>query len=410
MKEPDVPGADHVPDHVLDELQTAFSDPTPNYDFDDPALDRLLGIDDDADVDDDTGDADPDDDTGDVDFDDDDDDPDDDDPDEADLAVEADDEPAAAPERRTIVIADDELPDLVYLDEEKERGFHERRDAAAEDSTRSTIVIDDLDDYGVIEAAPTRTAGGIDPRMRARRNAVSREQGRRRVLLLSIAGGVVLAIVLVIAVFASSLFDIRTVYIQGAVYTDQDALDKVVGGLRGHAVLLADTRKAEQDLEAIPWVEQATVRTDFPHSVYIDIRERRPIVTFQGHDSQFRVIDVQGRVLDVIAGQPTAYLLVTGQNPDTPRGDFAPAPYAAAAQMVVGLPVEIRSITTSVGVDSATGGLTILLNETVSVRLGDLRNLDEKLARLLGQIRKGLKKVCELDVSTEEVGAVPCSA
>ena len=402
MKEPDLPGTDHVPDHVLDELQTAFSDPTPNYDFDDPALDRMLGIDDADEADDDTGD-----DTGDVDFDDD---ADDDDADDDDGAVEADEVPSAAPERRTIVIADDELPDLVYLDEEKERGFHERRDAAAEDSTRSTIVIDDLDDYGVIEPAPTRTAGGIDPRMRARRNAVSREQGRRRVLLLGIAGGVVLAIILVVAVFASSVFDVRTVYVQGAVYTDQELLDKVVNDLKGHAVLLADTHKAEQDLEAIPWVEQATVRTDFPHSVYIDIRERRPIVTFQGHDGQFRVIDIQGRVLDVIAGQPTAYLLVTGQNPDTPRGDFAPAPYAAAAQMVVGLPAEIRSITTSVGVDTATGGLTMLLNETVNVRLGDLRNLDEKLARLLGQIRQGLKKVCELDVSTEEVGAVPCTS
>ncbi|CAB4364301.1 MAG: FtsQ-type POTRA domain-containing protein [Actinobacteria bacterium] len=401
MKEPDLPGTDHVPDHVLDELQTAFSDPTPNYDFDDPALDRMLGIDDADEADDDTGD-----DTGDVDFDDD---ADDDDADDVE-AVEADEVPSAAPERRTIVIADDELPDLVYLDEEKERGFHERRDAAAEDSTRSTIVIDDLDDYGVIEPAPTRTAGGIDPRMRARRNAVSREQGRRRVLLLGIAGGVVLAIILVVAVFASSVFDVRTVYVQGAVYTDQELLDKVVNDLKGHAVLLADTHKAEQDLEAIPWVEQATVRTDFPHSVYIDIRERRPIVTFQGHDGQFRVIDIQGRVLDVIAGQPTAYLLVTGQNPDTPRGDFAPAPYAAAAQMVVGLPAEIRSITTSVGVDTATGGLTMLLNETVNVRLGDLRNLDEKLARLLGQIRQGLKKVCELDVSTEEVGAVPCTS
>ncbi|MEI7546781.1 MAG: FtsQ-type POTRA domain-containing protein [Actinomycetota bacterium] len=371
-------------DSVLDELQSAFSDPTPTYDFDDPSIDRMLGL-----AGDDT------DDTADL---------------TGDISVEDTGEipDTAPPPRRTIVIAESELPDLVYLDEQKEREFYERRDAAAGSSERSTIVIEDLDEFGEIEQLPDRTSGGIDPRIRARRTAVRKAEGRRRLIILGIAAGVVVAIILVIAVLASTLFDVRTVNVQGAVYTDQEVLDEVVAGLKGHAILLVDTHAAEVKLQAVPWVEQATVKTDFPHSVYIDIRERRPIATFQGHDNQFRVIDVQGRVLDVIPGQPVDYMLITGRNPDIARGEFAPAPYASAAQLVVALPTEIRSITTSVGVDTATGGLTMLLSGSVKVRLGDLRNLDEKLARLLGQVRQGLSGRCELDVSTDEVGAVPC--
>lgn len=396
VKEPELPRNEHVPEHVLDELQNAFSDPTPSYDFDDPSIDRMLGLGDPDDLDD-TGpmpggrpDAHP----------------------EAHLDTHLDTQEvpvveAPAP-RRTIVIADSELPDLVYLDEKKEKEFYERRDAAAVDSGRSTIVIEDLDDFGVFEAAPSRTSGGIDPRIKARRNAVRKAEGRRRLIILGVASGVVIIVILVIAVFASTLFDVRNVYVQGAVYTDQDVLDEVIAGMKGDAVLLVDTQAAETKLETIPWVEAATVKTDFPHSVYIDIRERRPVTAFQGVDGQFRVIDVQGRVLDVIAGQPVDYMQITGTNPDIPRGEFAPAAYAAAAQMVVALPTEIATITTSVGVDTATGSLTMVLNGTINVRLGDLRSLDEKLARLLGQVREGIAGTCELDVSTDEVGTVPC--
>jgi hypothetical protein len=44
----------------------------------------------------------------------------------------------------------------------------------------------------------------------------------------------------------------------------------------------------------------------------------------------------------------------------------------------------------------------------VLVRLGDSQNLDEKLARLLKQVRSGLDGVCQLDVSTSDAGVVPC--
>lgn len=427
MSDRDTPGPDHVPDHVLDELYNAFTEESPpQYNFDDPSIDRLLGITDEHDAPHGAGPA-----AGDEDGDLHEDEADElTDDDELELALVEPDDPddvppldvpivpvvppaPAPPMRRVIVIEEDDRPDSVYLDEDKEKAFHERRDAADDSGERSTIVIADLDDGGAAEAPVARSRGGsIDPRIRARRISVRRAEGRRRLIWVGIGIAVVLIAIGAIAVFASSVFDVREVDVQGAVYTDQDVLDSVIADLRGEPVLLVDTKAAEQRLEEVPWVESARVSTDFPHRVLIDIRERRPIATFQGGDGQYRIIDAQGRVLDVIAGQPADYLLITGDHPDTERGQFAGAPYAAVAELVVSLPPEIADLTSTVGVDPATGTLTMVLESDaeggVSVRLGDSQNLDEKLARLLKQVRSGLDGVCQLDVSTSDAGVVPC--
>jgi hypothetical protein len=408
---------EHVPDAVLDELMAAFSKedtpPEKGYDFDDPSIDRLLGlgpIADDADGLDDELDSDADDDLDDPDL----------EGDDIEVAAEPEPEPPAAPQpdppapapvdeapRKTIVIDHEELPDAVYLDDDGDTG------------ERATVVIGDLDDGPATQPAPNAGSaggGGMDPRIRARRIANRRAEGRRRLVVVAVASAVVLLVVAAIAIVASPIFDVRDVEVQGAVYTDPDVLEGVIDSISGEPVLLVDTDAAEATLEAVPWVERARVTTDFPHTVRIDIRERKPVAAFQGADGKFRVIDVEGRVLDVIDGIPIAYPLITGDNPDTERGQFAGAPYASAGQLVLALPPDIRAITNSIGVDVTTGALTLMLESPddgddaeIEVRLGDDTQLDDKLARLLYQMRNGdgLAGVCSLDVSTSEMGSVP---
>ena len=406
MSRPLPPGADDPPEHVLEELMEAFSEASaPQYNFDDPSIDRILGITDEHDAPVHLGlvqapaDA--------AEFE---------EPlqhdEEVHVVSRLSPEESAAP-RRTIVIAEDNRPDSVYLDEDKEKAFHERRDAVDESGERSTIVIADLDGATSTEPPLARSrGGGIDPRIRARRISVRRAEGRRRLSWAGLGVGVVLVVIAAIAVFASPIFDVRDVSVQGAVYTDPEVLQSVIDSVQGKPVLLVDTTKAQEQLEAVPWVESARVATDFPHRVVIDIRERVPIAAFQGGDGQYRIIDVQGRVLDVIAGQPTGYPVISGDHPDTARGQFAGAPYASVAELVSSLPPEIRDITMSVGVDAGTGTLTMVLAndqpDGVGIRLGDAQAIDEKLARLLKQVRTGLDGICQIDVSTSDAGVVPC--
>jgi cell division protein FtsQ len=317
---------------------------------------------------------------------------------------------APNPQRKLIVIGDDDRPDALYLDEQSGSRLRDVHSVDGETSEgRSTIIIQDLDETGSIEALPARSSGSMDPRVRARRIAVRRAKGRKRLIWVAIAAAIVLVLVGAVAVLASSLFDVRTIDVQGAVYTDPAELSAIVDGLRGEAILLVDTRQVERRLESIPWVESARVSTQFPHRVFIDIRERKPIATFAGSDGKYRVIDRDGRVLDVVDGTPIDYMLVTGANPDVDQGQFAGRPFASAAQLAIALPSEIRALTDSIGVDATAGDLTMQLHGGIEVQLGPSADLSSKLVRLLSEVRGGLDGICALDVSTSEISRTACT-
>jgi cell division protein FtsQ len=310
---------------------------------------------------------------------------------------------------RVIVIADDDQHiDPIYLDEDAEHRMREIHTPVPGPGGRSTIVIDEFDQHGDAIQALASSSSAIDPRLRARRVAVRRAVGRRRLLWTAIVAAIVLVAVAVVAVLASPIFDVRTIQTQGNVYTDPALVQSVEKQLRGTPILLVDTKKYERELEASPWIEAARVTTSFPHHVLIDIRERVPEATFAGSDGQFRVIDRDGRVLAVLGGRPIAYMLLTGTAPDSEPGQFAGDAYAAAAQLVIALPPEIRSITTSVGVDTTTNELSLALDapnaKGVEVRLGTVAGIEDKLARLLKFVQDGLKPDQQLDVATSEVG------
>jgi cell division septal protein FtsQ len=375
---------DDVPDVVLEELLAAFSDEQAEaFDLDDPSIDRLLGIADEIDGADDQSAR-----------------------SEVDDSSTSTSTVALNPQRKVIVIGDDDdRPDALYLDEESGSRLREVHSVGDEESGgRSTIVIKDLDESGSIEALPARSSGSMDPRVRARRIAVRRAKGRKRLIWVAIGAAILLVLVGIVAVLASSLFDVRTVDVQGALYTNPQQLSAIVDGLKGDAILLVDGRDVERQLESIAWVQSARVSTQFPHRVFIDIRERKPIATFAGSDGNYRVIDRDGRVLDIVEGGiPIDYMLVTGANPDVEQGHFAGRPFASAAQLTIALPAEIRALTESIGIDATAGNLTIETHDGIHVQLGAANDLSNKLARLLSEVRGGLEGVSALDVSTSEI-------
>ncbi len=305
---------------------------------------------------------------------------------------------AVAPRQTIAIGGDDDLPDIKYLDEITESGV-------AGHATATIVIGDDLDSSGAFDTVqpPSRS---MDPRVRERRIAAKRERGRRRLLWVASIAGVIVAVVAVLAVLASSLFGVEIVEVQGAPYTEarnREGLQAVIDDLKGEPVLLVDTAAAERKLEELPWVERAFVTTDFPNRVLIDIRERQPLATFQGSDERWRVIDRDGRVLDVLDGQPRDYMPIEGLVPDSEPGQLAGTPFALAAQLVAALPTEIRAVTDAVTVDAASGDFGLLLRGPITVRLGGFDRMDTKLARLLQQVREGLDGITGLDLATDEI-------
>lgn len=318
--------------------------------------------------------------------------------DELSRAFDGGDSTSGGPQRTTIPIGgDDDLPDAVYLDEELDRDD-------------GTVFIDD-DGSSDALLPKDATSRGIEPRLRQRRIGVRRAENRKRLRWILIAVGVLVVLLGGLAVLGSSLFAVDEVSVTGNVYTDPDVLDGVVEDIRGSAVLLVDTGDAEEELEAIPWVEDARVRTHFPDRVTIEIRERTPVAAMPGADGRSRVIDKEGRILDSLEGEPVALVWISGPGTlDMNPGEFAPIGYASAASLVTKLTPSIRSRLDSMLVTADGADLVMMLtsgNGLIEVRFGSAVGDEAQIQKLVRLERKlediGDDPVQIIDVSTAEV-------
>jgi cell division protein FtsQ len=306
--------------------------------------------------------------------------------------------PAGIPDGpRVIAIDDADLPDAVYVQ-------------GSLDSARNhgVIIIEDDGSGDVLRPESERDLRrGIEPRMRERRLAVKRARGRKRLMWVGVACGVVLVLVAALAIVGSGWFAVEEdqVTVTGNVYTDPAALQAVIDDLVGTPVLRVDTEAAEDQLRSIAWVEDARVHVAFPHSATIEIREREALTTYQGPDGRFRVLDRQGRVLDVLDMYPLAYVLISGPDSvDLDIGEFAPQGYAAASELAKSLTVSVRGRVDHLSVIADGSDLTLVMNNGMQVRFGEARELITKLVRLETVLAEMRREAIEAGEDPENLG------
>lgn len=252
-------------------------------------------------------------------------------------------------------------------------------------------------------AAPAKVSG--QARFRERRIAARRAEGRRRLRVVVIVGSVVAVIVVVLLLLASPLLSIRTVDVEGVVYADPERVGEVVASLRGDAILTADLHGAERALEEIAWVREARVSMHLPRRVAIQIDERQPIAFYRAVDGFNRVVDIDGRVLDVIEGDPVDFPPIQGTGPNLSAGEFVSQPFLGAAQLINALPRDLRGRLVSMAV-TPDGEVSFLLTEEVTVLFGRPDRFQDKLVALVNEIkRQGSRSYSVIDVSTGEASA-----
>jgi cell division protein FtsQ len=224
-------------------------------------------------------------------------------------------------------------------------------------------------------------------RFRLRRIAVRRAEGRRRLRVISWIVGPLLVAALVLGILASPIFGVRTISIEGAKYTSQVTLGNAKKLVKGKSIFSVDLGAVETLLRNDPWVRDAQAKRRFPSTVFIDIAERKPVAWYVGSDNQARVIDVDGRVITVLNGQPTAYTQISGVGPDLPAGAQVDDVFAAAAQVVTSLPPEVAPLMLNMGVTGGTDLLMTLRTGTV-VTFGRPTDLRAKLVSLVLVLRR----------------------
>ena len=235
----------------------------------------------------------------------------------------------------------------------------------ADDAGTLVVIDDDLDRVVIVD--DDRPDSTFEERQRRSR----RRERLQKVKWLKLAGAVAASVVVVIALLASPIFAIRSVTVEGNVYTSKEVLAAVTKTLKGASVFTVDTQRARELLLEDSWVSDVRITTRFPGKALVEIAERVPIIWYVGDDQKARIVDARGRIIAVLDGWPTKYLRVTGVGPSLEAGATADDVYRAAAQLVLALPDELRPLVKSLEV-SPGGELAMTLRVALSFVL-DLR-------------------------------------
>ncbi len=253
--------------------------------------------------------------------------------------------------------------------------------------------------------ATTTRPPSIDPRLRDRRVAVLRAQGRRRLRVVIALLATALLLAGAWLLLYSPVLDVDRVTIEGA-RGDRITEVAVTSGIElGDPVLFADLGGAARAIERLPWVDDAQVERSLPASIAITVSRRTalgwvavpaPIGTTAG----FATVDGTGRVLEIVDEAPEGLPELTGVA-TVPAPGLVVEP-AAPAEALNGMPAELLALAASVRVDA--GGATLVLADGVEVRIGELTDLETKGRVALAVLESLTAPIAYLDV---QVPAVP---
>jgi cell division protein FtsQ len=317
-------------------------------------------------------------------------------------------QPEVAANTERVVIVDDDL--RIVTDDDFPADTMSQSVHRAPTSTRIAIIDEDLDVSTLVDTSDEASADGSatswSELSAGRRFANSLKQlvafrgVSKRKKILIVGSSFVAMSILAMIVLASPIVAVRQIDVEGVKYANSALIETVSKTLRGKSVLTVDTAAAQKLLETDPWIESARIKTYLPSRAVIEVNERVPAAWFLGVDNQARVIDQDGRVLAVLNGRPTDYMLIDGIGPNLVAGAMASNSYTAAAQLAVSLPEEIRPVVKSMGVDGPEQVTMTLLTGAV-VRFGEPVDLRNKLVNVVVILRRqDINQIAGIDVSS----------
>jgi cell division septal protein FtsQ len=211
--------------------------------------------------------------------------------------------------------------------------------------------------------------------------------GRRTVLLASFGLAIAVLAYGVVRQLHDPKFDAVIAGVSGAVHESQSDVVAAADLSPTQSAWLIDRQAVQRRIEALPWVDQASITVAWPNRVGIEVTERVPVAAVQvgasgAPDFTYAIIDDSQRVLAItldpsdLAGLPKVVVsseetaLTAGQ--DLSNSDVTQALVALRELRGLGLMVSSISIAPSTGI-SATA------NRNVHVLFGDDADMARKV-------------------------------
>ena len=272
-------------------------------------------------------------------------------------------------------------------------------------SDRDTVVDDEIevldDDLEVIEAevapdigeeeaateigeeapAPAETRPGparrppVDPRIRARRIAVAREQGRRRLRVVLVGLTVLVVAGSAWLLVQSPILDVDHIRITGVPNERIAALVAATGVHRHDPLLLVSTGAVARRLEQVPGIGSVHVWRDLPGTLRISVREQGVALWARAPGGRVALVGHDGRVQRLAAASPAGVIELRGLTHVPAPGGSVSVP--AVVDVMRQLPPAFAA---RVGAISAAGpdDVRLYLVTGGEVRLGDLTLVHDK--------------------------------
>jgi cell division protein FtsQ len=199
-----------------------------------------------------------------------------------------------------------------------------------------------------VSAPPHRRTEGVtrtpmDPRVRARRIAVAKAEGRRR--LHRVIGVVVVALLMLTGwgVLHSPLVSVQHVQVEGL---ERLSVPEVVaaGGLRrGQLLVSLDAAEVAAGVATLAPVGRVQVTRRWPRTVRITVVERLPLLAAALADGTTALVDSTGRTIDAVPEPPAGLVRVEGPTPVGPVGSSLPAEASTAVSAAAAIPPSLAA-------------------------------------------------------------------
>jgi cell division protein FtsQ len=215
----------------------------------------------------------------------------------------------------------------------------------------------------------------VDPRIRARRIAVAREQGRRRLRVVLVLLTFVVVAGSAWLVVQSPFLDVDHIEVTGVPSARAAALIAATGVHRHDPLLLVSTGAVARRLERVPGIGSVHVSRDFPGTLRISVREQGTALWVRAPAGGVALVGHDGRVQRNAPAPPPNVIELRGlMHVPAPGGRVA---VPAVVDVMAQLPPALAS---RVGAISATtsGDVRVYLIVGGEVRLGDLSLLHDK--------------------------------
>jgi cell division protein FtsQ len=252
--------------------------------------------------------------------------------------------------------------------------------------------------------APARPRA--DPRIVARRVAVRRSEGRRRLRRLLWCVGVVAVVGLGLGATRTALLDVDRVEVDGAERVPVElVLDaaRTGGASAGVPLTDVDEKGIERAVERLPGVAHADVGRSWRGTLTVAIIERTPVATLtEGHVTA--VVAADGVVTALVPSPPPGLPVLAGTDVDLEPGAVVDAPDLLA--VAAALPPEVAAAVSAVA-SAHRGEVELVLGDGGVARLGPAVEIGAKLvavATVLEQV--DLTCLATLDVRVPSAPAV----